>query len=130
MTDTGWTLSTIEKHLSGEIKSLRVDMDRRFLASEQAVAAALAAADKGVQVALTAAEKSGEKQERSADARHVDLVQRLNTTASTLTEKIEALAIRFERTEGQSSGREQYWGYILGVIGVVGAVVGMLVGLR
>jgi hypothetical protein len=53
---TGWTVETIKAHF-----------DQRFIDSEKAVGAALAAAEKAVNTAFASAEKAVEKSEMNAD---------------------------------------------------------------
>ena len=115
----GWTISTLERHLSSVISELRLQTDQRFTASEKAVQAALQASDKAVAAALLAQKEAAMKAELSAEARHTDLVARLNTTAETLTEKITSLALRYEGTVGAGRGQDRLWAALIAAIGVV-----------
>lgn len=119
----GWTLGTLNTHLSSKLGELRDQTQERFLASEKAVQAALEAADKAVAAALQAQKEAAQKAERSAEARHTELVQRLNQTADILTEKITSLALRYESTQGASSGVDKAWSFGVAAIGIVVAIV-------
>ena len=121
--DSGWTLATLYTHLNGLIDALAVNSDRRFLDSEKNVKSALEAADKAVAAALSAQEAAAAKAERSAEARHTELVQRLNQTADILTEKITSLALRYEASQGAGSGMDKAWGYLVGVAGITFAII-------
>lgn len=124
--DSGWTMSTLNTHLTMVIAELREHTHERFLASEKAVKAALEASDKAVAIALAAQKEAAQKAERSAEARHADLVLRLNTTADTLNEKLTSLALRYEATAGTGRGMEKAWGLIVAALGVAVAVASVV----
>ena len=65
----GWTLDTLEEHLSYKIKESDVRTTERFALSREAVTAALNASEKAINAAMAAAEKAVSKAEMAAEKR-------------------------------------------------------------
>lgn len=102
-----------------EVVHLREVMGERDLRYE----ARFIASERAVTITLQALKEAADKAEKSAVDRHGDLFRQLNRTADVLTEKITTLALRYEGTQGGSSGMERAWGYLIAVVGVGAAVI-------
>lgn len=132
-------------------------LDERYTTQTKALDAALAAAEKAVVAALEAAEKAVAKAESASEKRfesvnefRAQLADQANTFLarsegevrfSALTERIDAnvkkitelelrVQSRLDLTLGQSAGIDKAWGYLVGVIGLTAAIIGIMIGTR
>lgn len=115
--------------LREHITVLLAEMDRRF-------AAGLAAQDKAVQIAMVASEKAVVKAEVAAEKRFEAVNEfrgQLADQAATFMPRAEAeqrlaaLAEKVDDVKGSSkAGALALWGYLVGGVGVVAAVVALL----
>jgi hypothetical protein len=125
--------------------SLREYVDTRFEAQEKAVAAALAAQEKAVAAALAAADRAVAKAETAAERRFESVNEfraTLTDQARTfmpraeseqalrgLTEKLDVLTNRVNARDERSSTWASGWGLIVGLVGVVAAVISIVFAL-
>ena len=108
--------------------SWRDYVDRRFDAQKEAVAAALAAADRAVAKAESAAERRFEAQNEfrgtlSDQARLLMPRAEAEQAFKTINDKIDGLSSRVSSREDRGQGRGDVWGFIVGAAGFVAAVV-------
>lgn len=117
---SGWTVDTLHSHVVRVMAELDLRYQQRFDAQQEALAAALLAAEKAVGTALTAAEKAVIKAETAADKRFeavnefraqladqaATFMPRLESDARFLAieEKISGIAKMIERSEGRRAG--------------------------
>ena len=129
--ESGWTVDTLHEHLDVRMADKDVRDQQRFDAQSQAIAAALQAAKEAVAKAETATEKRFESVNEFR-AQLADLVARLlprneyDTAHQALIEKISDLASRIDRTEGKATGGRDLWGYLVGAVGIVVAIVALI----
>jgi hypothetical protein len=123
--------------------SLREYVDTRFSAQEKAVAAALAAAKEAVAAALAAADRAVAKAEASSERRFEGVNEfraSLNDQSRLLmprseseqamrsmTEKIDVLTARVNARDDRGAGAGNLWGYIVGAVGLVAALIAIVV---
>jgi len=111
---------------------------QRFDAQQQAMSAALAAAEKAVSKAETASEKRFESVNEFRAAlgdQTRDLMPRAEVEArfGSLTEKIDGpngVMRRIERSAGRGAGLADGWGYLVGAVGLIAAVVALFIKLH
>jgi hypothetical protein len=132
------------------VRSLLAEMDlryqQRFEGQNKAVDTALVAAGEAVTVALMAAEKAVAKAEVAAE-RRFDWVREFRITCeeviahqiprseaeqqlNRLQAEIDELKLHDESRTGRSAGARSLWGYAIGAVGLMTAIVGMFVALR
>jgi hypothetical protein len=132
---SGWTVETLRAHFAQIFDERDHRYEQRFDAQEKAVAAALSAAERAVAKAELAAEKRfeavNEFRAQLGDQASTFMPRgEANAETSNLREKIEALtaridalATRFERGEGQRSGLKDGWGYLVGAAGFISTLI-------
>lgn len=148
----GWTIETLYEHFAALLaerserdREWRVEKDlrdqQRFESQEKAVSAALAAQKELVSAALSAADRAVLKAEVAANDRFNSVNEfRASLTDQTkefptkvvvdakiesLQTQITALTSRSDRSEGSNRGLHAGWGYLVGGIGAVAAVMAM-----
>jgi hypothetical protein len=130
---------------SADDVSLREYVDTRFEAQREAVAAALAAQEKAVAAALAAADRAVAKAETAAEKRFESvnefrsaladnfrtLMPRAEAEAAmkTVNEKIDILTSRVNARDERSNTWASGWGLIVGIVGVVSAVIAIVFAL-
>ena len=135
----GWTVATLKEHFDMRYDELQKAMLAANAANKEAVASALQAVKEAGAAALAAADRAVAKSEAASDARFQnvnefrqslnDFASRLipreeaNARIDSLTEKIDAAAMRLTTIEGRSSGMNQYWIWIVGGIAALGALL-------
>lgn len=126
-----------DKAVAGE-KFRNIDMqfterDQRVVASRAADAAALSAALQAAKEAVGEANKafslSIEKSEKSTTKQIEQGAEVATTNFRAITDKIDAIDKRVTRSEGQGQGQGQLWGYIVGAVGLLGAVIAIFITL-
>jgi hypothetical protein len=143
--ESGWTTDTLNYYLSGRIDDLRVLLDERYQTQQKAMETALTAADKAVQAALAAQEKAITKAETAAEKRFESVNEFRATLADqqsqlltrgeydaqhdALVDKVNGLADRLNRSEGQSAGVRLTGGVLVATITAAAAIVGVVTGL-
>jgi hypothetical protein len=122
--------------------SLREYVDERFGAQEKAVGAALAAAEKAVAAALAAADRAVAKAEAASERRFDsvnefraaldDNARRLLPRAEAearlkgMEEKLDLLTARVNAREERGRGAGEMWGFIVGGVGVLIAIISVV----
>lgn len=117
-----------EKAFDVALESINHNNDQRFIDQEKAVHAALAAAEKAVDRAEINAEKwrqNANEWRAAMDDREVKFMPREESIAGLHgnAEKIAALTDRMNRGEGKGAGLDASWGYLLGFVVLVGAII-------
>lgn len=102
---------------------------------DKQVAIALAAADRAVVKAEAAAEKRFEgvnefRATLSDQAARLMPREEAVTRMDSLRERLDALTLRITTTEGRSSGLAAGWGWIVGVVGLIGGILGIVLALK
>lgn len=130
----GWTLDGYIAHN----ESMRDELDRRylqrFLAQEQAVAAALTSAKEAVIKAETASEKRFESvnefRATLAD-QATSLISRseVETQFKAIDDKVDIIMGRMDRLEGRAGGSTAAWAYAFAAAGLIGTLVGIIGGV-
>lgn len=133
--DGGWTVDTLKEFI-----------EQRFVDQERFNSAAVAALEKSIQVALTAAQQAVNKAEAATEKRF-DSVNEFRATLAdqtgtlmpraeaeirlkTLTDRLDAISGIVTSTAGRSVGLNTGWGYLVAAVLMVSAIVGVIVGLR
>lgn len=142
ITPSAWTIDSLHAHIIKIINEMDKRYEQRDQARQEALAAALAAAEKAVQAALAAADRAVSKAELAAERRFENVNEfrgQLADQASTfmprteaavelanLREKIDAqsvfisaLTTRIDRQDGAKTGLRDGWGYLIGFAGLV-----------
>jgi hypothetical protein len=117
--------------MPGEGISLREYVDVRFKAQEEAVAAALAAADRAVTKAEVASEKRFDSVNEFRAALNDNnrlLMPRLEAEQSfrVLSDKISDLSTKVAARDDQGRGLAIGWGYLVGAAGLIGMIATMV----
>lgn len=136
---SGWTVDTLHTHTIRVLSELDLRYQQRFDAQQEALAAALLAAEKAVGTALTAAEKAVIKAETAADKRFeavnefraqladqaATFMPRLESDArfAAVEEKISGIAKAIDRADGRTTGKSDG---ITQAQAIIGSVVGIL----
>jgi len=112
--------------------SLREYVDVRFAAQDAAVKAALEAADRAVEKSELASDKRFESvnefRRTLADQEHTFMPRSEYEQAHKgLEEKLSALEIRMNSVEERSTVMKEGWGYLVGITGLVIAIVSVAV---
>lgn len=141
--------ATLQERYETQTKAL----DAAFIAQQIATQTALTAAENAVQTALISAEKAVTKAEAAADKRFESVnefraqladqaatfISRTESDAKreALTEKLDSQAkhvnefeaqvvSRLDLMQGKSTGVNASWGYLVGAVGLAGAVVALV----
>lgn len=142
--------ATTSVNILDYVRSLLAEMDlryqQRFDGQNKAVDAALAAAGEAVSVALAAAEKAVAKAEVAAE-RRFDWVGEFRSVydevmaqqmprseaeqqLGRLRAEIDELKKHDQSRTGRAAGAKSLWGYAVGAVGLMAAVVAMFVALK
>lgn len=140
----------LREHFEALLKETDLRYQQRFDAQQKALEAALLAQEKAVQTAMIAAEKAVAKAEVAAEKRfdsNNEFREQLRDQAGTLMpraeaenriaslgEKIEdlkALILQIQgqalEVQGRSTGRSDVWGYLVGGVGIITAIVAIII---
>lgn len=132
--ESGWTTDTLRYHMQRQIDDLRGLLDERHAAQTTAMNAALAAAEKAVAKAETAAEKRFESVNEfrsaltDAAARNVTRSE-FDAAVGRNAERIDELRDRINRSEGRGVGLNAGWVYLLGGVSALAALFAIVVAL-
>lgn len=120
---SGWTVDTLKEYLESRIDGNDVRYDQRFTAQE---AATKYAQEKSNEF-RGSLEDIGKKQmpRTEAEAIFKALGEKTESLAKTNAEKIDALQARLDRNEGRSGGLSSGWGYLIGAVGLVAAIIAL-----
>jgi Flp pilus assembly protein TadB len=129
-----WTVETLRVHLQALLLAEHHANEVRFLAMEKATVAALAAAQRAVEKAEIAVEKrlEGMNEFRGSLADQARLLMprgEADSRINALSETLKELASRIDRQEGRGSGLNAGWGYLVGAVGLVAAIIAIFLKL-
>lgn len=118
---SGWTVDTLKEYLESRIDGNDNRYDQRFAAQE---AATKYAQEKSNEF-RGSLEDIGKKQmpRTEAEAIFKALGEKMESLARANAEKIDALQARVDRNEGRSGGLSSGWGYLVGAVGLVAALI-------
>ena len=126
-----WNVSTLKEHTEDLLSEMDKRNEQRFTASEKAINAALAAADRAVMKAETAAEKRFESvnefrgtlsdQQRSLMPR-----SEADVEFRAMRQIIDDLKTRMDKNEGKSKGFETSWLIFIGLGGLILTLLGLI----
>lgn len=133
-----WTFGTLKDYFDRILHEREVRDNQRFEAQQEAVAAALASAEKAVSAAMAAAEKAVTKAEMASEKRfdgvnefRESLADQQATFArqdvvaaqlASLDARISQITTQGAETKNRGDGRNQAWGFIVGGVGLALAV--------
>lgn len=126
-----WTVDSLKEHFEAIIDANDRRYEQRFKDQEAAVKAALASAEKAVEREQDNSEKWRENANEWRGAmndRERNLMPRTEAEQSmkSVTEKVDALASRSERSEGKNTGFTDGWKYLIAGIGLIATIVGLV----
>jgi len=126
-----------------KLDGLKDQITKQFTAQDEAVASALAASDRAVSKAETASEKRfdsvNEFRSTLADQQRTlmprsetetlfkNMGEKIETIQTTLIDKITVLEKSLNVGTGQKSGIREGWGYAVGAVGLLLAIVSIIV---
>jgi hypothetical protein len=145
-------VSDLRLYLDSKLADLKEYLVQQAMAQAEAVKAALAAAEKAVNKAEANVEKWRESQnewraamsdrekefarkaEVKAQVEHLEKLAESKFKANSERidrheARISALEQRGHNIEGQSSGRKDVWGYVVGAVGLAGALIAIFFAL-
>ena len=110
------------------IKGNDVRYDQRFTAQEAATKYAQEKANEF----RGSLDDIGKKQmpRTEAEALFRVLSEKAEAAARANADKIDALQARMDRNEGRGSGLHSGWGYLVGAVGLIGALVAIMIALQ
>ena len=116
-----------EKRFAAQEKAVEV----AFQSSKEAITKSEIAVEKradAVYVSLTKLSESlgGVMPRAEAEQRYKAIDEKISVTNTAQVEKIDNLRTRFERTEGSGAGKNAAWGYLIGGVGLLGAVIAIV----
>lgn len=139
----GWTIETLRAHLEALARETDHRYEDRFQAQEKAVVAALASAKEAVAKAEIASEKRldllnefrGQLGDQAttfmprieAEQRMAAFAEKFADSDRRHSDRLSALESRQDRNEGRSKGLDASWGYLIGAVMLVGAVIAIVV---
>lgn len=132
---SSWTVDMLKEHVIAMIMLNDKRYEERFVGQVQAVKDALAAQEKAVNAALVAAEKAVNVAETNAQ----EWRKGANEWRQAMTDReikfvgtseFSLLKERLDRSEGKGTGLHAGWGYLIGAIGVVAALIAIFTGVR
>lgn len=137
-----WTIPTLKQYFDTIMREREVRDNQRFEAQQEAVAAALASAEKAVSAAMAATEKAVSKAEAAAEKRFDgvnEFRQTLTDQAASFMTRVEAdakmgnnakdiveLKGKLEKIDGQTGGKNQSWLILVAAFGLIFGLVGVL----
>lgn len=137
-----WTTDTLRTYVLDLFKEMIARQDERFVEADKRYAASFAAQDKAVAAALASAKEAVNKAEAASEKRFDSANEfrgQLSDQARSFMPRIEAeirfnaldqslaaISSREQMAQGRSAGANASWGYVVGAIGVVGALVGIV----
>jgi hypothetical protein len=121
---SGWTIETLYVHFTALMSE-----------HEKAVKAALASSETAVNKAEYNSEKwrdSANEWRQAMDDREVKFMPRTEYTSAhqALIDRLGAMESRITKIESTGAGLKQGWGYLVGAIGFLGALVGIFLALK
>lgn len=114
---SGWTTDTLKEYFESVVSGNDKRYQQRFDAQEAANLYARAQQNEF----RGALQDVGEKQMPRTEAEALFKAQ---------AEKVDALQARMDRTEGRSGGIGASWGWLVGAVGLVGAIIAIFIALK
>lgn len=129
-------LSIVQKELPLLIQAVRVEMhdnDRLYLslfkASDERVVVAMAAAEKAMQTALAVTKEAADKAALATDKRFDEVSDKLDLLRESLSKQITTATAASALTAGRSGGLNAMWGYVVGVVGLIGMIIAIFLNI-
>jgi hypothetical protein len=126
--DTEWTVGTLHEHLSQVLSERDQRYEQRFADLERALTTALAASEKAILKAEGATERRFEAVNEfrgTLSDQASQFVTRAENDAMNLrvSERLEELTNRVNRSEGRGAGLNAGWVYLLAGIAALGTII-------
>lgn len=132
--ESGWSVDTLKEHLEALLSHNDRRYEERYIGQKEAIRDALAAAEKAVAAALSAAKEAVTKAEQAGEKRF-DSVNEFRSTLKdqqatfptrsevdqqfkAITDKVDTIQTRLDRSEGRARGYSSSWGYLVGAAGL------------
>ncbi len=125
---SGWTVDTVKEYLDSRIDGNDKRYDQRFQAQESATAYAQEKANE-FRGSLDDVNKK-QMPRTEAEALMRALGEKMESLAKGNADKIDLLDKRLDRNEGRGAGLSAGWGYLIGAIGLISAVIAIVYALR
>jgi hypothetical protein len=124
----GWTVETLGEHFDIRLADKDLRDQQRFEAQSSAIAAALLAAEKAVSKAETANERRFEgvnefRQTLSDQAATFISRTEFEAQLKSVTERVQELATRVDKTEGRSGGLNSFLSYLIAGAAIIVAII-------
>jgi hypothetical protein len=125
---SGWTTDTLKEYIEAVIDG----NDRRYQQRFDAQEAANKYSQEKSNEFRGSLEDIGKKQMPRTEAEALIRASEEKAAAGQQanSDKIDALQARMDRNEGRSGGLSAGWGYLIGAIGLIGALVAIVLALR
>jgi hypothetical protein len=147
--DDGWTLATLREYLLALRAADGKAVDAALAASQKAVDTAMASQEKATGVQEITAQrwreqanewrgamddrdrKAAEALQRYAQRAEVDLMlSAVDEKIRLIRDEMKAIQAALAATAGRSAGVSAAWGWLVGAIGIAGAIVAIIIGTR
>jgi len=123
-----WTIPALKEYFEARINGNDLRYEQRFTAQE---AASKYAQEKANEFRGSLEDIGKNQMPRTeAEAMLKAAGEKTEALAKANSERISALQARIDRTEGRSGGLSAGWGYLIGAIGLIGALVAIVLALR
>jgi hypothetical protein len=119
----GWTFVSLKAYLEGLIIANDRRYEQRFMDSQTAVAAALAAVKLGADAALVAQKEAANKAEQASERRFEQARIEADQRMSELSRQISKLEGVDREASGRRFGTKEAWGYIIAILTLIAAIV-------
>jgi hypothetical protein len=121
---------SLKEHIERILGEMDKRYEQRFAASQKASSDALAATEKAIDKQDAASEKrfaSVNEFRATLSDQAAQLLPRAEAQVEfkALRDRLDAITLRQERSEGKSTGLSAGWGYLVGLIGFLAAVAGL-----
>jgi hypothetical protein len=122
---------SLRDHIAAQLAAMDLRYQQRFDAQTTAINAALLAAKEAVGKAETATERRFEsvnefRQTLTDQAGTFVARVEFEVERKATAERIRELAARVDKTEGRAGGLHSGWGYLIGAVGLIGAVIALV----
>ena len=140
-----WTVVTLRQHVDARFDALERLLNERHVSAQKALDAALVAQREATTAALAANKEAVLKAEHASEKRFEGVNEfrqsladqarlfmpraEAETLYKAVDEKVAALAVRLDRTEGRGHGRRDAWGYVVAVIGTLVGLAGLIIAM-
>ena len=118
----GWTFISLKAYLEGLIIANDRRYEQRFVDSQTAVAAALAAVKLGADAALVAQKESANKTEQASERRFEQARIEADQRMGELSRQIGELKGADREFGGRRIGAKEAWGYIIAFLTILAAL--------